>query len=82
VTASEHSVDVVHKVGQRLKEAREVRGLSLEEAAALASLSPKHLKEMEDGYPKPGGGRVQGPTLSKLERVANVYGLHVELTRD
>lgn len=71
--------DRVSEIGRKLREAREACGLSLGEAASKADLSKEHLKEVEDGFPKPGGGRRLGPTLLKLERVANVYGLRVDL---
>ena len=74
--------DIVTTIGKKLKQAREERQLTLEEAAKLALLSPEHLDEMEKGFEKPGGGRRQGPTLVKLERVANVYGLSVRLERE
>ena len=75
------SSDVVSEIGRALREERELHGLSLEEAALRANLSPEHLREVEEGFPKPEGGAVHGPTLSKLERVANVYGLRVGLIR-
>jgi len=74
--------DIAVQVGSVLKGERERRGWSLDEAAALANLSPEHLKEVEDGFPKPGGGRRQGPTLIKLERIANVYGLTIRLVSE
>ena len=74
--------DIVRTIGKRLKKAREEKHLTLDEAAKLALLSPEHLDEMEKGFEKPEGGRKQGPTLVKLERVANVYGVSVRLERD
>jgi transcriptional regulator with XRE-family HTH domain len=74
-----HNSAIVRKVGRTLEEARLAKGLSLETAAALANLPPEHLRELEEGYPKQGSERTLGPTLTKLKRVANVYGLHVEL---
>jgi transcriptional regulator with XRE-family HTH domain len=76
-----HPSGVVGEVGALLREERALRGLSLDEAARRANLSPEHLREVEEGYPKPDGGRTQGPTLAKLERVASIYGLHVGLVR-
>jgi transcriptional regulator with XRE-family HTH domain len=73
------SQDRITEIGILLRNARVARGLALEEAARSADVPPEHLKELEAGYPKPHGGRRLGPTLSKLERVANVYGLSVDL---
>jgi transcriptional regulator with XRE-family HTH domain len=74
--------DIVREFGEQLRQARENRQLTLEQAAKLAELPTEHLRELEAGYPKLQGGRSHGPTLSKLERVANVYGLSVRLVRD
>jgi transcriptional regulator with XRE-family HTH domain len=74
--------NVVGRIGRELQEERARRGWSLEEAAARAQLSLEHLREVETGYPKPKGGRRQGPTLAKLERIANMYGIRVGLIRD
>lgn len=76
------SVDIVREVGLRLKDERERSGLSLEQAAMKANLSPEHLREVEEGFPETDNARRRGPTLSKLERVANVYGLRVGLVYD
>ena len=73
--------DAITAIGKELKRARKRHGLSLDAAAALASISRDHLREVEKGYPKSNGGRRLGPTLSKLERIASVYGLRVSLTR-
>lgn len=67
------------EVGRKLKKARAALGLSLEEAAKRAKLAPEHLSEVEEGYPKPDGGRRMGPTLVKLERIGTVYGMRVNL---
>ncbi len=72
---------IVREVGGKLEHARRAKGLSLGTAAELANLPPAHLRELEEGYPKRGAETTHGPTLTKLERVANVYGLHVELVR-
>jgi hypothetical protein len=74
--------DVVQEIGRRLREERERLNLTLGEAAKRADLSPDHLREMEEGYVKDYSSEVRGPTLAKLERVANVYGLRVDLVRD
>ena len=71
--------DVVRRVGLRLQEERARRGLTLDEAAKRASLSPEHLREVEEGFPDTPADMRRGPTLSKLERIANVYGLSVHL---
>jgi transcriptional regulator with XRE-family HTH domain len=73
--------NVVLEVGRVLKDERALRGWSLEEAAARANLSPQHLQEVEDGFPKTHGGVSRGPTLAKLERVSSIYGLRVGLVR-
>jgi transcriptional regulator with XRE-family HTH domain len=73
--------DVVRDFGRQLREAREEHQLTLEEAARRADLPPEHLRDVGEGYPKLHGGRTHGPTLAKLERVANVYGLSVRLVR-
>jgi transcriptional regulator with XRE-family HTH domain len=75
------SNDAITRVGKRLRRERKRRGFKLEQAAKLANISPEHLREVEKGFPKPDGGRRLGPTLSKLERIANVCGLTVSLTR-
>jgi transcriptional regulator with XRE-family HTH domain len=75
------SSDAIAKVGKRLKRERKRQGLSLDDAAMLANISPEHLREVEKGYPRPDGVRRLGPTLAKVERIANVYGLRVSLTR-
>jgi transcriptional regulator with XRE-family HTH domain len=75
------SSDAITKVGKRLRRERKRQGLSLDEAAKLANLPLKHLREVEKGYPRPQGVRRLGPTLSTLNRIANVYGLRVSLTR-
>ena len=74
------STDVISEVGRRLRRERKRRGLSLDSAARLAKLPREHLREVEKGFPRPDGVRRLGPTLSKLERIANVYGLTVTLT--
>jgi transcriptional regulator with XRE-family HTH domain len=81
VTTTTEVPDIVREVGRVLQEERALRGLSLEEAASRANLSPDHLREVEEGYPKGQGGVAHGATLAKLERVANVYGLRVGLVR-
>jgi transcriptional regulator with XRE-family HTH domain len=73
--------DAIKAIGKELKRARKRKGLSLDDAAALANISGEHLREVEKGYPKSNGERRLGPTLSKLERIASVYGLRVSLTR-
>lgn len=78
---SKPSSDAITKVGKRLRRERKRQKLSLDQAANLANLPPEHLREVEKGYPKPDGGRRLGPTLAKVERIANVYGLRVSLTR-
>jgi transcriptional regulator with XRE-family HTH domain len=75
------ATDPITTIGKQLRRARKTRGLSLDAAAALANLSREQLREVEKGYPKNDGGRRLGPTLSKLERIANVYGLTVRLAR-
>jgi transcriptional regulator with XRE-family HTH domain len=75
------STDAITRVGKALRRERRRRGLSLDDAAKLADLSPQDLRRVEKGYPRPDGGRRLGPTLSKLERIANVYGLKVSVTR-
>ncbi len=73
--------DIVDEVGRLLKEARSRSGLSLEAAAARTNLSAEHLQEVENGYREPPRANRHGPTLLKLERIANIYRLHVELVR-
>jgi transcriptional regulator with XRE-family HTH domain len=75
------SSDTISEIGKRLKRERKKQGLSLDSAAKLAGISSEHLRQVEKGFPKPDGGRRLGPTLSKLDRIANVYGLTVRLTR-
>ena len=55
------------KVGQRLQELRVARGLSQEEAAGRASISPKTLQDYERG--------ASNPTLASLVAVAEAYGI-------
>jgi len=74
--------DAITNIGKALRREPKRRELSLDAAAALANLSREHLREVEKGYPKSNGERRLGPTLSKLERIANVYGLRVALTHD
>jgi transcriptional regulator with XRE-family HTH domain len=73
--------DAITAIGKELKRARKRQGLSRLAAAALANISPDDLREVETGYQKRNGERRLGPTLSKLERIASVYGLKVSLTR-
>jgi transcriptional regulator with XRE-family HTH domain len=75
------SANVAAEIGRLLKEERTLRGLSLEDAAQRADLDPEHLREVEEGYPDTDSDSRRGPTLLKLERVANVYGLRVALVR-
>ena len=71
------SFDIVSDVGRLLKEARIAAGLTLDDAASRADLSVEHLREVEDGFLKPKGGERRGPSIRKVERIANVYGLTV-----
>ena len=75
------ATDAIAALGRELKRARKRQGLSLDAAAALANISGEHLREVEKGYPKSNGERRLGPTLSKLDRIASIYGLRVSLTR-
>ena len=62
-------------LGQRLRELRESRGESQEEAADRAGLSPKTLQDFERG--------VTNPTLSSILAVAQAYEVSLgELFRD
>jgi transcriptional regulator with XRE-family HTH domain len=65
-----HGEEVVWQVGRKLRDERKRAGLSLEEAARRARLSPDHLLEMEEGYVRDQKRAIRGPTLAKLERVA------------
>jgi transcriptional regulator with XRE-family HTH domain len=78
---AESSTDVIAEIGKALKRARKRQGLSLDNAAKLANLSPQQLREVEKGFPRPNGGRRVGPTLAKVHRIANIYGLNLSLTR-
>ncbi len=75
------ATDAITGIGKELRRARKRQGLSLDAAAALANLSREHLREVEKGYPKSNGERRLGPTLSKLDRIASIYGLRVSLTQ-
>jgi len=75
------ATDAITAIGKELKRARKRQGLTRDAAAALANISGEHLREVEQGYRKNNGERRLGPTLSKLERIASVYGLRVSLTR-
>jgi hypothetical protein len=44
-----------------------------------SKFSIDHLQEVEEGYVREGGQARRGPTLIKLERIANAYGLTVGL---
>lgn len=46
---AEYEYDQGNSVGQRLREAREARGLSLEEVAAQTRIPIRHLRSIEDG---------------------------------
>lgn len=73
---------IVTRMGQRLTEERRRMGLTQEEAAVRADLSVSHLREVEEGYPYTDDHLLRGPTLVKLERIAQSYGMHVTLIRE
>lgn len=61
--------DVTPRVGQRLREMRKMRGLSLREQARLLRVSPSTLSELERG--------ISGISLQRLQSVATSLGVGI-----
>jgi hypothetical protein len=82
VTGNAAAQDVVGKLGSILRREREMRNLTLEAVAVRAELSVEHLREVEEGFPSTNAETRRGPTLAKLQRIAEVYDLRVALVRE
>lgn len=63
------SADFVARVTRRIAEARELKGITQEELAALLDTAPRNVQRIEAG---------QNLTLRTVERIAQVLGLTAE----
>jgi transcriptional regulator with XRE-family HTH domain len=61
--------DVTPKVGQRLRDMRKIRGVSVREQARLLGVSPSTLSELERG--------ISGISLQRLQSVATSLGIGI-----
>jgi len=66
---AEADSDVTPKVGQRLRDMRKMRGVSVREQARLLGVSPSTLSELERG--------ISGISLQRLQSVATSLGVSI-----